>query len=180
MCADNLLTSIQKDPAFVDRTLLSMRALVRIYFRMAQKVDYERNIKEIRTDIFMKGRSLADHTLQCSSLIQRYSEPHLREGMTILIHSYSRVVLNVIQHACERGLKLKVITTEAQPSHTSKQVADACEKMGIECQEIYDTAVAVSMPLIDCVCIGCEAVLANGGIINKIGTYGISLIASHF
>ena len=52
--------------------------------------------------------------------------------------------------------------------------------MGIECQEIYDTAVAISMPMVDCVCIGCEAVLANGGIVNKIGTYGISLIASHF
>ena len=50
-----------------------MRALIKIYFRMAQKVDYERNIKEIRTDIFMKGSSLADHTLQCSSLIRKSS-----------------------------------------------------------------------------------------------------------
>ena len=57
---------------------------------------------------------------------------------------------------------------------------EKCEDMGIECQEIYDTAVAISMPMVDCVCIGCEAVLANGGIVNKIGTYGISLIASHF
>ena len=157
-----------------------MRALVKIYSRMAQKVYDDRSIKEIRTDIYFKGTSLADHTLQCSSLIRKFSEPHLREGMTILIHSYSRVVLDVLHNACERGLRLKVITTESQPSHTSKQVAAECEKMGIECQEIYDTAVAVSMPLIDCVCIGCEAVLANGGIINKIGTYGISLIASHF
>ena len=36
------------------------------------------------------------------------------------------------------------------------------------------------MPMVDCVAIGCEAVLANGGIVNKIGTYGIALIASHF
>ena len=34
--------------------------------------------------------------------------------------------------------------------------------------------------MVDCVAIGCEAVLANGGIVNKIGTYGIALIASHF
>ena len=52
--------------------------------------------------------------------------------------------------------------------------------MVIECQEIYDSAVAVSIPLVNCVCIGCDTVLANGGIVNKIGTYGISLIASHF
>ena len=35
LCADHLLTSIQNQPEFADRTLLSMRALVRIYFRMA-------------------------------------------------------------------------------------------------------------------------------------------------
>lgn len=62
-CADHLLTSIQNHPDFVDRTLLSMRALVRIYFRMASKVDYERKIEEIRTDIFLKGTSFADHSL---------------------------------------------------------------------------------------------------------------------
>jgi translation initiation factor eIF-2B subunit alpha len=33
---------------------------------------------------------------------------------------------------------------------------------------------------VDCVCIGCEAVLANGGVINKIGTYQIAIIAAHF
>lgn len=36
------------------------------------------------------------------------------------------------------------------------------------------------MPSVDCVFSGCESVLANGGIINKIGTYSVALIASHF
>lgn len=36
------------------------------------------------------------------------------------------------------------------------------------------------MPNVDCVLVGCEAVLANGGIVNKVGTYSVSLIASHF
>jgi translation initiation factor 2B subunit (eIF-2B alpha/beta/delta family) len=45
---------------------------------------------------------------------------------------------------------------------------------------IYDSAVAVSMPEVDYVLVGCEAVLANGGIINKIGTYSLALIAGHF
>ena len=52
--------------------------------------------------------------------------------------------------------------------------------MGLDCQIIYDSALAVSMPEVDCICLGCEAVLANGGIINQIGTYNVALIASHF
>jgi len=36
------------------------------------------------------------------------------------------------------------------------------------------------MSKVDFVCVGCEAVMANGGIINKIGTYSVALIAQHF
>ena len=41
LCADHLLMTIKNNPDFADRTLLSMRALVRIYQRMAQKVEYQ-------------------------------------------------------------------------------------------------------------------------------------------
>lgn len=96
---------------------------------------------------------------------------------TVLIHSYSSVVLDVIKGVSERGLRIKVITTEGMPSKTSDIVQARCNELGIECQVIYDTAVAISMPMIDSVLVGCEAVLANGGIVNKVGTYGIALIA---
>ena len=45
---------------------------------------------------------------------------------------------------------------------------------------IVDSAVAVVMSKVDFVCVGCEAVMANGGIVNKIGTYSLALIAQHF
>ena len=99
---------------------------------------------------------------------------------TVLVHSYSSVVLDVIQGVSERGLRIKVITTEGMPSHTSEIVREKCAQFGVECEQIYDTAVAISMPMVDCVLVGCEAVLANGGIVNKVGTYGIALIAQHF
>ena len=86
----------------------------------------------------------------------------------------------MIQGVCERGLRIKVITTEGMPSRTSEIVKNKCEQLGVECQIIYDTGVAISMPMVDCVLVGCEAVLANGGIVNKVGTYGIALIAQHF
>jgi len=65
-----------------------------------------------------------------------------------------------------RGLKIKVITTESQPNNTGVLVVAKCKEMGLDCQIIYDSALAVSMPEVDCICLGCEVVLANGGIIN--------------
>ena len=119
-----------------DRTLLALQCLIKIYFRMSQKVDYELGIEDIRSTIHLKGIDLAEHSLHFKTLIRKFSEPHLREGMvshffsclnrltlfffhqTVLVHSYSSVVLDVIRGVIERGNRIKVITTEGMPSHT--------------------------------------------------------------
>jgi translation initiation factor eIF-2B subunit alpha len=36
------------------------------------------------------------------------------------------------------------------------------------------------MPKVDCVFVGCEAVLENGGIMNKVGTFTLALCAKAF
>ena len=58
-----------------------MQCLIKIYFRMAQKVDYEQTIEDIRSTIHLKGINLAEHILQVNNLIRNFAEPHLREGM---------------------------------------------------------------------------------------------------
>ena len=108
---------------------------------MAQKVDYEQTIEDIKLTIHLKGIDLATHTLNTHTLIRKFSEPHLREGMvsiefvltpnacyqTVLVHSYSSIVLDVIKSVSERGLYIKVITTEGMPSGTSAIVQEACD-----------------------------------------------------
>jgi len=36
------------------------------------------------------------------------------------------------------------------------------------------------MPKVDCIFVGCEAVLENGGIVNKVGTFTVALCARTF
>ena len=57
---------------------------------MAQKVDYEQGIDDIKSTIHLKGINLAEHSLQYNTLIRKFSEPHLREGMvsTPIHHPY--------------------------------------------------------------------------------------------
>jgi translation initiation factor eIF-2B subunit alpha len=45
---------------------------------------------------------------------------------------------------------------------------------------IKDAAVALVMPKVDCIFVGCEAVLENGGVVNKLGTFTIALCAKTF
>lgn len=54
------------------------------------------------------------------------------------------------------------------------------EEANIPTKVIYDSAIAVAMPSVDSVFVGCEAVVENGGIINKIGTFTLALVAKTF
>lgn len=54
------------------------------------------------------------------------------------------------------------------------------EESNIPTKVISDSAVAVIMPKVDCIFVGCEAVVENGGIINKIGTFTTALCAKTF
>ena len=76
-----ILSHIRDSPTIGDRTLLALQCLIKIYFRMAQKVDYEQGIDDIKSTIHLKGINLAEHSLQYNTLIRKFSEPHLREGM---------------------------------------------------------------------------------------------------
>jgi translation initiation factor eIF-2B subunit alpha len=97
-----------------------------------------------------------------------------------LVHSQSSVVLDVLKTTSARGLKISVITTVGQPSNTGDSVRQFCDDLSIPCELIYDSAVPIYMPKVDAVFVGCEAVLSNGGIVNKVGTYSVALIAQHF
>ena len=39
----------------------------------------------------------------------------MRDGLTLLVHGYSSVVLSILAAAAQKGIKCKVIVTEAQP-----------------------------------------------------------------
>ena len=47
---------------------------------------------------------MADHCKNCTSLITKNSYNLLRDGMTILVHSHSRAVVDVLRSTRERGL----------------------------------------------------------------------------
>mmetsp|Transcript_15340 Transcript_15340/g.11153 ORF Transcript_15340/g.11153 Transcript_15340/m.11153 type:complete len:80 (-) Transcript_15340:149-388(-) len=45
---------------------------------------------------------------------------------------------------------------------------------------IPDLGVGLAIQSVDCIFVGCEGVMENGGIINKLGTYTIALCAKTF
>jgi translation initiation factor eIF-2B subunit alpha len=87
------------------------------------------------------------------------------------------VVISVLQHALQQGKRFNVIVTEAKPGEIGFQTSQILQDANIPVTLILDSAVAFVMDKVDLILVGAEGIVENGGIINKVGTYQISIIA---
>lgn len=135
---------------------------------------------KIKKSLANQTERMAQHSLRTKDIISRHSTNLIRTGMRILVHSFSRNVMVALKNAVERGISVSVITTRCLPVGSGKDVKLYCDKYNIPCTIIDDAGVGASMYEIDCVFVGADCVLENGGIVNRIGTFTIALCAKAF
>ena len=83
----------------------------------------------------------------------------------------------------ERGLKFHVYADETRPLlQGSRITAYELQQNGIPCTVICDNMAAsvMSQGKVAAVIVGTDRVAANGDVANKIGTYGVAILAKHF
>ncbi|MGC4377345.1 S-methyl-5-thioribose-1-phosphate isomerase [Fictibacillus sp. Mic-4] len=120
--------------------------------------------------------------------IGEHGLPLLKEGMGILTHCNAGGIatarygtaLSPIYLAHEAGMKLKVYADETRPLlQGARLTAWELQQAGIDVTLITDNMAAYVMKkgFIDAVIVGCDRVAANGDTANKIGTYGVAVLA---
>ena len=91
--------------------------------------------------------------------------------------------LGVIRGALEAGKKVRVIADETRPFlQGARLTAWELQQDGIDVRVACDNACALLMQkgLVQCVVVGADRIAANGDAANKIGTFGVALLAKHF
>lgn len=112
----------------------------------------------------------------------------LKDGMTVLTHCNAGrlatakygTALSPIYVAKEKGMNISVYADETRPLlQGSRLTAFELMEAGVDVTLITDSMAAVVMAegKIDAVIVGCDRVAANGDTANKIGTYGVALLA---
>jgi len=90
--------------------------------------------------------------------------------------------VGMIRAAWERGLVEHVFVDETRPLlQGARLTAFELEALGIPHSVIADSAAASLMAAgeVDCVVTGADRIAANGDAANKIGTYGLAVLADH-
>ena len=106
----------------------------------------------------------------------------IRESETIFTHCHSSSVERIFQKAKEKKKKIRIINTETRPLFQGRITARHLLRFGFPVTMVVDAAgpflLSASFPLeIDALIMGADAVLEDGSVINKIGSYGLSLAA---
>ncbi|KAI2473085.1 nagb/rpia/CoA transferase-like protein [Annulohypoxylon bovei var. microspora] len=141
------------------------------------------NFEVVRQHLMRNGRLFASRAKQSREQIATIGREYVRDDYTILTHGGSRVVGTLLSRAAEsipgdarRRFKVIHVVNEARRTESLRVVAALREK-GVLVATIPESAVAYSMSKVNMVLVGAEAVTANGGIISRMGTYQLALLA---
>ncbi|XP_057675449.1 translation initiation factor eIF-2B subunit alpha isoform X2 [Corythoichthys intestinalis] len=124
-----------------------------------------------------RGQLFVDKISMSRGKVAKLCHTFIKDGAKILTHSYSRVVLRVLEKAAAEKKRFSVFVTESQPDSAGRLMAQHLRKLNVPVTVILDAAVGYILEKVDQVIVGAEGVVESGGIINKIGTYQMAVCA---
>ncbi|KAI9713423.1 MAG: translation initiation factor eIF-2B subunit alpha [Bogoriella megaspora] len=153
----------------------------------------------VRQHLLSNGRLFVERAKASRNKIAGFGRHFIRDGTTVLTNGGSRVVGAVLRSAAQGdpkgrvgGVRFKVIWvmggTETANLHSEqdgvegtelegRKTVDALRKLGVPVATIPESAVAYSLPQVTTVIVGAEGVVENGGIISRLGTYQMGMLA---
>ncbi|KAK1146018.1 translation initiation factor eIF-2B subunit alpha [Aspergillus melleus] len=137
----------------------------------------------IRAHLLSNGRLFIRRAKESRDKIAGFGRGFVRDGSTVLTNGGSRVVASLLQQAADhkggpsavRFRVIYVLSDAAEPE--GMETVRALREKGVPVSTIPESAVAYSLGKTDTVIVGAEGVVENGGIVSRMGTYQIGLLA---
>ncbi len=145
-------------------------------------------IDELRKDMLTEALDMAAEDIRTNLLLAQNGASLIEDGDTIIHHCNTGslavvdwgTALGAIRYAHEHGKRIHVLVDETRPRlQGSRLTAWECEQYGISYEIITDNAAGYFLQSgkVNKVFFGADRVAANGDVVNKIGTYMLSLAA---
>jgi len=174
------------------RTNLSLKSGCDLFLQhVTRAFDVESmNFATCRTELARRGKYFTGYSRASRANIAEIGHSFVQDNSTVLVHGNSRVVSELLLKAAE-SKKFKIIMTESRPNDVPLGAEDEDEatteamfpsafqyaEAGIPTTVVLDCSVASVMDKVDLCIVGAEGVMESGGIVNKVGTYTIAMVA---
>ncbi|CAA2985852.1 translation initiation factor eIF-2B subunit alpha-like [Olea europaea subsp. europaea] len=130
-----------------------------------------------KSRLLERAERFGEISYKARKIIAMLSQEFIFDGCTILVHGFSRVVLEVLRTAAQNRKLFRVFCPEGRPDRAGLRLSNELAKLDVPVKLLIDSAVAYSMDEVDMVFVGADGVVESGGIINMMGTYQIALVA---
>lgn len=162
-----------------DTTSISLTAGCDLFMRYVTRtsaLEYE-DFNAAKSRLIERGEKFGEISRKARRTIAMLSQDFIFDGCTILVHGFSRVVLEVLKTAAQNKKLFRVLCTEGRPDRTGLRLSNELAKLDVPVKLLIDSAAAYTMDEVDMVFVGADGVVESGGIINMMGTYQIALVA---
>jgi methylthioribose-1-phosphate isomerase len=142
----------------------------------------------IRDRLVLEAQRVRDEDLAINRKIGSFGAPLVPDGKTVLTHCNAGALatagfgtaLGVVRAAVQEGKKIDVFADETRPFlQGARLTAWELQRDGIETTLITDNMAGhfLKSGRIGCVVVGADRIVANGDVANKVGTYGLAVLA---
>jgi translation initiation factor eIF-2B subunit alpha len=135
----------------------------------------------LKQHLLSNSRLFVQRAKEARGKIAKHGSPFILENMTVLTNGGSRVVSALLRYAADSGRYFNVIhvlPSSPKDMPGCEATVAALRHLSIPVATIPEAAVAYSLATkVDMVVVGAEGVVENGGIISRLGTYQIGLLA---
>jgi methylthioribose-1-phosphate isomerase len=163
-------------------------AIERMEYRLAQLAP-ELGVTQVQAELLREAQAIADEDVRQCQAIGEHGESLISEGDGVLTHcnagglatSQYGTALAVMFRAAERGRRFTVFADETRPLlQGARLTAWELQQRSIDTVLICDNMAAQVMRegKIQLVVVGADRIAANGDTANKIGTYGVAVLAA--
>ena len=146
------------------------------------------SVDELKDRLEAEARKIHDEDVRSCRDMGAFGADLVPEDARILTHCNAGALatagygtaLGVVRAAAERGKRVAVLADETRPFlQGARLTAWELVKDGIDTTVITDNMAASMMRLghVDLVVVGADRIAANGDVANKIGTYGVAVLA---
>jgi methylthioribose-1-phosphate isomerase len=145
-------------------------------------------VSAVREKLVNEARRVRDEDIAINHAIGRHGAELVPDGKTVLTHCNAGALatagfgtaLGVIRAAVQMGKKIDVFADETRPFlQGARLTAWELQRDGIDTTLITDNMAGhfLKSGRIGCVVVGADRIAANGDVANKIGTYGVAVLA---
>ncbi|MBC8182600.1 S-methyl-5-thioribose-1-phosphate isomerase [candidate division KSB1 bacterium] len=160
--------------------------------RMSTRLENSKSkgVSEIKEQLLREALAILDEDKIICKKMGENGASLLKDGDTVLTHCNSGALVaggigtavGAIHTAFNQGKKIKVFADETRPLLQGARLTTwELLKAGIDVTLICDNVAAYVMQqgLVNCVMLGADRIAANGDVANKIGTYGLAVLAKY-